>query len=117
MCAHRLEDSHSEFEQAVFRAAYSSALQRRRRNTAFFLLTFKHSARGLLFSWPVYVLVLAVALGDSVYALAYLLLLIPVLALSIYILVRGVRDDYRLKIHGMLLHRGFVRGLLFPPSH
>jgi hypothetical protein len=89
MRAHRLEDSHSEFEQAVFRAAYDSALQRRRRGAAFFLLMLKHSARGLFFSWPVYVLVLAVAFGDSFYALAYLLLLIPALALSMHILVRG----------------------------
>ena len=115
MCAHRLEDSHSEFEQAVFCAAYGSALQRRRRKLAFFLLTLKHSARGLLFSWPVYVLVLAVAFGDSFYASAYLLLLIPVLAISIYILVRGVRDDYRVKVQGLLLNKGFVRTLLFSP--
>ena len=116
MRAHRLEDSHSEFEQAVFRAAYDSALQRRRRSAAFFLLMLKHSARGLLFSWPVYVLVLAVAFGDSFYALAYLLLLIPALALSIHILVRGVRDDYRVKVHGLLLKKGFVRLLLFAPA-
>jgi hypothetical protein len=116
MRAQRLEDSHSEFEQAVFRAAYDSALQRRRRSAAFFLLLLKHSARGLFFSWPVYVLVLAVAFGDSFYSLAYLLLLIPALVLSVHILVRGVRDDYRVKVHGLLLKKGFVRPLLFAPA-
>jgi hypothetical protein len=51
-----------------------------------------------------------------VHALAYLLLLIPALAVSLAILARGVRDDYRNQIKGVLLNAGFVRGLLFPAA-
>jgi hypothetical protein len=41
------------------------------------------------------------------------LLLVPALAVSLVILRRGVRDDYRNQVNGVLLAAGFVRGLLF----
>ena len=40
--------------QAVFRSVYASREQRRRRLFAALLLTGKHTLRGLLFSWPLY---------------------------------------------------------------
>lgn len=110
----RLEDLHSEFEQGIFRAAYDSPLQRRRRGLAGLLLGLKHILRGLLFSWPAYVLGLAAFHSEAVHAAAYLLLLVPAVALSGFILVRGVRDDYRGSVKGRLLDPGFARGLLFP---
>ena len=110
----RLEDLHSEFEQGIFRAAYDSPLQRRRRGIAGLLLGLKHVLRGLLFSWPAYVLGLAAFYSEAVHAAAYVVLLVPALGLSGFILVRGVRDDYRGSVKGRLLDPGFARGLLFP---
>jgi hypothetical protein len=106
----------TELEQGIFMAAYGLPLQRRRRALAVALLGLKHTLRGLLFSWPAYVLALAAAASGRVHALAYLLLLIPALAVSLAILARGVRDDYRNQIKGVLLNAGFVRGLLFPAA-
>ena len=95
----RLPVCPTEFETGIFMAAYASPLQRRRRALALMLLGFKHMLRGLAFSWP-----------------AYLLLLVPALALSLVILARGVRDDYHSRVNGVLLDGGFVRGLLFPAA-
>ncbi len=111
-----LEDLHSEFEQGIFLAAYGSPLQRRRRIAAVLLLGLKHGLRGLLFSWPAYVLGLAAFYSEAIHAAAYLLLLVPALALSVVILTRGVRDDYRGRVNGRLLDEGFARGLLFPAA-
>lgn len=112
----RLEDLHGEFEQGIFLAAYNSPLQRRRRLHALLLLGMKHGLRGLLFSWPAYVLGLAAYTSEAVHAVAYLLLLVPALGLSVVILMRGVRDDFRDRVNGLLLEKGYVRGLLFPAA-
>lgn len=112
----RLEDLYSEFERGIFIAAYQSPQQRRRRVLAMMLLSVKHALRGLLFSWPAYVLVLAAYTSAAVHAVAYLLLLIPALGLSVVILVRGVRDDYRERVDGLLLRQGFARSLIFPAA-
>lgn len=112
----RLDDLVSEFERGIFLAAYQSSLQKRRRVLAVMLLGVKHALRGLLFSWPAYVLGVAAYYSAAVHAVAYLLLLIPALGLSVVILMRGVRDDYRERVNGLLLHQGFVRGLLFPAT-
>jgi hypothetical protein len=112
----RLEDLHSEFERGIFLASYDSPLQRRRRFAAVLLLGLKHGLRGLLFSWPAYVLGLAAFYSEAVHAAAYLLLLVPALGLSVVILMRGVRDDYGGRVHGLLLDERFARGLLFPAA-
>jgi hypothetical protein len=112
----RLPACPTELEQGIFFAAYASPLQRRRRALAVVLLGIKHTLRGLLFSWPAYVLGLAAFYSGQVHALAYLLLLIPALAVSLVILARGVRDDYRNQVNGVLLAAGFVRSLLFPAA-
>lgn len=112
----RLLDLHTEFEQGIFLASYDSPPQKRRRVLAVVLLGLKHSLRGLLFSWPAYVLGLAAFYSAQVYALAYLLLLVPAVLLSLVILLRGVRDDYRDRVKGVLLQAGFARGLLFPAA-
>ena len=112
----RLPVCPTEFETGIFMAAYASPLQRRRRALALMLLGFKHMLRGLAFSWPAYVLGLAAFYSGQVHALAYLLLLVPALALSLVILARGVRDDYHSRVNGVLLDGGFVRGLLFPAA-
>ena len=112
----RLEDLYSEFERGVFMSAYASAQQKRRRALAVAVLIVKHAVRGLLFSWPAYVLGLAAYHSGVVHAVVYLLLLVPALALSMVILVRGVRDDYRAQVKGVLLQQGFTRELVFPDA-
>ena len=112
----RLEDLSSEFEQAVFLAAYHSREQTRRRRAALVLLAIKHGLRGLMFSWPAYVLAVAAGYSDGLHAVAYLLLLIPAIALSAYILFHGVRDDYRVRVSGFLLTKKFIRTLLWPQN-
>jgi len=112
----RLPACPTELEQGIFMAAYASPLQRRRRTLAVVLLGAKHTLRGLLFSWPAYVLALAAFYSKQAHALAYLLLLIPALILSVVILARGVRDDYRSQVRHVLLAEKFARGLLFPAA-
>ncbi|MBT9567865.1 MAG: hypothetical protein IV085_06155 [Thiobacillus sp.] len=112
----RLEDLYSEFERGVFMSAYASAQQKRRRALAMAVLVVKHALRGLLFSWPAYVLGLAAYHNGVIHAVVYLLLLVPALGLSVVILVRGVRDDYRAHVKGLLLQRGFARELIFPAA-
>lgn len=112
----RLEDLYSEFERGVFMATYASPLQKRRRAFAVVVLIVKHVVRGLLFSWPAYVLALAAYHSGAVHAVVYLLLLVPALGVSMLILVRGVRDDYRVYVKGLLLQPGFARELVFPAA-
>ena len=109
----RLPAKPTELEVGIFMAAYDSVLQRRRRVLAMVLLGVKHTLRGLLFSWPAYVLGFAAFYSAQVYALVSMLLLVPAVVLSGVILVRGVRDDYRDRVKGVLLNTGFARGLLF----
>lgn len=110
----RLDDLYSEFERGVFLATYASPQQKRRRALALAVLVVKHAVRGLLFSWPAYVLALAAYHSGTVHAALYLLLLVPALGVSLLILVRGVRDDYRVHVKGLLLQPGFARELVFP---
>jgi hypothetical protein len=112
----RLPAVPTEFEAGIFMAAYGSAQQKRRRALALALLAVKHTLRGLLFSWPAYVLALAAFHSTHAHALAFLLLLIPALLLSAVILARGVRDDYRSRVRHVLLTEKFARGLLFPAA-
>ena len=112
----RLPAKPTELEVGIFMAAYDSAQQRRRRVLAMVLLGVKHTLRGLLFSWPAYVLGLAAFYSAQVYVLVSMLLLVPAVLLSGVILVRGVRDDYRDRVKGVLLNTGFARRLLFPAA-
>ena len=98
--------------EAVFRSVYGSRAQRRRRLAAGLLLTAKHGLRGLLFSWPVYLLAVA-----GIYASGWLRALLWVIALpgvglSLLILQRGIREEYQSRVNGRLLQRGALRRLL-----
>lgn len=114
--ARRLEDLYGELERGIFIAAYESPQQKRRRALAVMVLSVKHALRGLLFSWPAYVLGLAAYTSAAVHAVVYVLLLVPALGLSVVILIRGVRDDYREHVNGLLLQQGFARELVFPAA-
>jgi hypothetical protein len=110
----RLPVCPTELEEGIFMAAYGSPLQRRRRMLAVGLLGVKHVLRGLVFSWPAYVLALAAFHSGQVHALAYLLLLIPALVVSLVILLNGMHDDYHARVKDVLLQERFARELLLP---
>ena len=99
-----------EFTRAVFDAAYHSRPQRRRRFLFGALLVVKHILRGLLFSWPLYLLSLAGLILPGGWL--FVLLLIPAIAVSGFILKRGLREDYRAQIQGRLLKAHDWRRLL-----
>lgn len=102
-----------ELTQAVFDAAYHSRRQRSLRFMFGTLLMLKHILRGLLFSWPLYLLSAAGLALPGEYAWAFLLLLVPAIAVSGVILSRGLREDYRAVVQDRLLKRGDIRHALF----
>lgn len=102
-----------ELTQAVFDAAYASRSQRNLRLLFGTLLVLKHSLRGFAFSWPLYLLSAASLALPGEYAWSFLLLLIPALALSAYILNKGLREDYRAVVHGRLLKLSALKWALF----
>ena len=78
------------------------------------ILAMKHGVRGILFSWPLYLLPLAAWSIKATYLQLILLLLLPGVYISGVILVRGVREDYNSQVEGYLLQPGFPGRLLFP---
>lgn len=92
-----------ELTRAVFEAAYHSRLQRNRRLLLGALLVLKHTLRGLLFSWPLYLLSLAGLVLPGRFGWAFLLLLVPAVWVSGYILRKGLREDYQTQVRGRLL--------------
>ena len=102
-----------DFTQAVFDAAYHSRQQRNLRLLLGALLILKHTLRGLLFSWPLYLLSLAGLALPGKFAWAFVLMLIPALAVSGYILSKGLREDDRAVVEGRLLKPGDARRALF----
>jgi hypothetical protein len=109
----RLADIHNDFERAVFLAVYNSPRQRLHRAVARVLLGLKHGLRGVLFSWPLYLLPVAATLLQATYLPLIALLLLPGLAVSGVILRRGVREDYARFVNGVILQPGYPARLLF----
>jgi hypothetical protein len=98
--------------QAVFHSVYSSREQRQRRQLATVLLAAKHTLRGLLFSWPLYLMALGgfhapVPVNLMLWAIA-----VPGIGLSLAILARGVRAEYRERVAGRIQKRGDLAALL-----
>jgi hypothetical protein len=101
-----------ELAQAVFRSVYGSREQRRRRRLAALLLTAKHTLRGLLFSWPLYLMVYA---GFHTKAPTNILLWalgVPGIGMSLSILARGIREEYRQRVPDRLLTRADLMRIL-----
>ena len=107
-------DIRGNFERGVFMAVYGSRQQRRRRLLAYLLLGLKHGLRGILFSWPLYLLPLAAWLLQLRYLPLIVLLLLPGMVISARILLRGVREDYTALVDGYILESGYAMRLLFP---
>jgi len=109
----RLQEIKNDFERGVFVAVYNSPEQRTRRAVAAIMLVFKHSLRGILFSWPLYMLALASFAIPGKVKLVFMLLLIPGVYVSWAILRRGVREDYASLVEGYILRPGFLGHIIF----
>lgn len=109
----RLCEVKNDFERGVFIALYNSKKQKRYRIIAGAALMVKHVLRGLLFSWPLYLLALAAYMIPGVSALIVIMLLFPALYVSWTILSRGIKDDYNELVEGHLLRSGYFRSVLF----
>jgi len=110
----RLTDIRNDFERSVFLALYTSPRQRLHRAIACLLLGFKHGLRGILFSWPLYLLPLAAWLLQARYLPLIAVLLLPGVVISGAILRRGVHEDYARLVDGTILRPGYPARILFP---
>jgi len=102
-----------EFTQAVFDAAYASRSQRHLRLLFGALLILKHIVRGLLFSWPLYLLAFSGMAVPGFQTWVFLLPLIPAVVVSGFILRKGLSEDYRAVLRGRLLKIRDVKWALF----
>jgi len=109
----RLSEIKNDFERGVFLAVYNSRQQRYNRIIASTVLVMKHVVRGLLFSWPLYLLALAAySIPDgSVWVVFFLLL--PAVYISWGILSKGIREDYEHIVYGYLLRSGYIGRIIF----
>lgn len=109
----RLSDIKNDFERGVFLVLYNSPKQRYHRSVAAIILILKHVLRGLLFSWPLYLLALAAySIPDgSVWLVLFMLL--PAMYVSWTILNRGIREDYSHLVDGYLLRSGYLGRMMF----
>ena len=111
-----IDDVDGELERAVCESLYKGSAQRRRRSWIVLLLGIKHTLRGLLFSWPLYLLGLVAWVLPSGKSAWLSLLLLPGIALSAVILWRGIVDDYQRFVHRVLLNPGAARHILWRTS-
>lgn len=109
----RLSNIKNDFERGVFLAVYNSHKQRYHRSVAGVMLAMKHAMRGILFSWPLYLLALAAYAVPGSFMLIFILLLMPAVYVSWVILSRGVKEDYGKLVDGYILRSGYLGRMLF----
>ena len=105
-----LDDIDNDLERAVFLAQYQSTRQRLLRLSAMILIAAKHGLRGLLYVWPL-TLLLFVELPGAWNGLRLLLVGLAIAAWFRFI-YGSVRDDYARFVHGTLLERAGLRRVL-----
>ena len=110
MKAKRLGEIENGLERAVFLARYNSRSQRSLRFSAILLIAAKHGLRGLLYVWPLAIL-LFVDFSGIWNGLRLLLLGLAVAAWFRFI-YRSVQDDYARFVAGVLLKAGELRRIL-----
>ena len=106
----RLENIDNELERAVFMAQYNSRRQRGLRMSAVLLIAAKHGLRGMLYVWPL-VILLFVDLPGAWDLLRLFLMALAVAAWFRFI-YGSVRDDYARFIGGSLIEPGTLRQVL-----
>lgn len=92
----------------MFLVLYDSPGQKLNRAVAAVALVIKHALRGLLFSWPLYMLTLAAFAVPGSSKLLFIVLLVPGVYVSWIILSRGVREDYDNLVDGYILKPGYL---------
>lgn len=108
-----LSEIKNDFERGVFLVMYNSRKQRFNRVVASSVLAMKHVLRGLLFSWPLYLLAMAAYSIPDGSVWVVLLLLIPAMYISWGILSRGIKEDYGKLVYGYLLRSGYLGRMIF----
>ena len=105
-----LQDIHNDLERAVFLANYNAPRQRLLRATAVGTIAVKHGVRGLLYVWPLTLLLFI----DSPGVWQWLRLALVLLAVGAWFrfIYGSVRDDYARFVHGILLERAGLRRML-----
>ena len=106
----RFDEIENDLERAVFLARYDSGRQRSLRFSATLLIAAKHGLRGLLYVWPL-VILLFVDFPGIWNGLRLLLLGLGVAAWFRFI-HRSVRDDYTRFVVGVLFEPGELRRIL-----
>jgi hypothetical protein len=106
----RIDEIENDLERAVFLARYNSRRQRSLRFTAILLIAAKHGLRGVLYVWPL-VILLFVDFSGIWNGLRLLLLGLGVAAWFRFI-YRSVYDDYVRFVAGILLQPDELRRIL-----
>jgi len=106
----RLDEIENDLERAVFLARYNSRRQRSLRFSAILLIAAKHGLRGVLYVWPL-VILLFVDFSGIWNGLRLLLLGLGVAAWFRFI-YRSVYDDYVRFVAGILLQPDELRRIL-----
>jgi hypothetical protein len=109
----RLSDIKNDFERGIFMVLYNSPKQRYHRSVAAMMLVLKHVLRGLLFSWPLYLLALAAYSIPDGSVWLVLFMLVPAMIVSWTILNRGIKEDYKNIVDGYLIRSGYIGRMLF----
>jgi hypothetical protein len=108
-----LDSIHNEFERGVCQAIYDSTEQRRRRAAIVAALSLKHGLRGLLFSWPLYLMGLAAFALPGQYSYLLSLLLLPGIYISVAILRGGLKEDYNRYVKNIILRPDALKTIIF----
>ncbi|MCB1877424.1 MAG: hypothetical protein KDH88_15740 [Chromatiales bacterium] len=98
-----LDDLRNPLERGIFESRYRSLEQRRLRFLALLMLSIKHAGRGLLFLWPAYVAGIGGLILRPQQRGLFLAILLPGIAVSLFIFAKGVRTDYGTIVRGRLL--------------
>ena len=106
----RLDTINNELERAVFMASYNSGRQRLMRSAGTLLIVAKHGLRGLLYVWPL-TLLLFIELPGAWDGLRILLTGLAVAAWFRFI-YGSVRDDYQRFLAGVLLEPAALKRVI-----
>lgn len=108
----RIDQIKAPLERAAAQVLYRSPAQHNKRRLAAVMLCLKHGLRGLVFTWPLYLLGLVGLYSPGIKGIALMVLFLPGVLLSASILYRGVKEDCLNKVEGILLNRGYLGSLM-----
>ncbi|NOY67721.1 MAG: hypothetical protein GXP13_10010 [Gammaproteobacteria bacterium] len=104
------DDIQHELERAIFLSLYQSTKQRFLRLLGIILMTVKHGVRGLLYVWPLTLLLFVDLPGY--WQWAKLILLILAAAAWTRFIYSSVKDDYLRFLHNRILEFGKLHHVL-----